>query len=61
MGYAGVSGITSRGNSRCTGPELEEKTGHFREKDCDWQSEGKEGVRKTQGLLGPEHTKPFGF
>lgn len=54
LGHAGVSGITSRGNSRCIGPELEEK-------DCDWQSEGKEGVRKTQELLGPEHTKPFGF
>ena len=39
------------------------ETGHFREKAyvTGTKSEGKEGVRKTRELFGPEHTEPFGF
>lgn len=44
-------------------PWAGKETGHFREKAyvTGTKSEGKEGVRKTRELFGPEHTDPFGF
>lgn len=39
------------------------ESGHFTEKACvvRTKSEGKEGVRKTQELVGTEHTEPLAF